>query len=373
MELAVLCPSENLNSSETAMKRLYGMGCLLVVVAVLLALRGPGDASAPGTPAGAIAWPAGLPVYDHVVIVVEENKDYDQVVGSPDAPFINGLRTKGANFTGMFGEEHHSQGNYFWLFSGDNHGVGFRDGVPHHPFDAPNLGAALIQKGLSFKGYAESLPAIGSTVVYGPPGAQGMHRVYARKHVPWVSFTNVPNGPTAGQSSNLTFAEFPKDAAGFAALPTVAFVIPNLKNDMHDSDEGLSEQEALKQTVRRGDQWLETNLGAYHAWAQEHNSLLIVTFDESYDKTDIIGLTDPFAAADTPRGKDYRNRICTIFAGARIKPGDYAEGKGITHVNVLRTLEAMYGLPRSGAQQPRAAAGGIRDDFLITDVFEGVK
>jgi phosphatidylinositol-3-phosphatase len=355
------------------MKKLLVMGCLLLIAGGLVALGGRGDASPPGTPESAIPWPAGLPVYDHVVIVVEENKDFDQVVGSPEAPFINRLRTEGANFTRMFGEEHHSQGNYFWLFSGDNHGVGFRDGVPHDRFEAPNLGAALIKKGFSFKGYSESLPAIGSTVVYDPPGAQRKHRVYARKHAPWVSFTNVPNGTTAEQSSNLTFAEFPKGAAAFAALPTVAFVIANLKNDMHDSDEGLSEKEALKQTVRQGDKWLETNLGAYHAWTKEHNSLLIVTFDESYDGTGLIGLTDPFALADTPAGKDLQNRVCTIFAGARIKPGDYAEGKGVTHVNILRTLEAMYGLLRAGAQQPNAAKGGIRDDYVITDVFENVK
>jgi acid phosphatase len=345
---------------------------------MLVALGVPAAAGCSGVPTAnaqgqPISWPAGLPVYDHVVIVVEENKDYDQVVGSPDAPFINRLRGEGANFTQMFGEEHHSQGNYFWLFSGDNHGVGFRDGVPHHQFAAPNLGSALIGKGLSFKGYSESLPAIGSTLVYGPPGAEGKDRVYARKHVPWVSFKNLPHGTTAEKSCNLTFAEFPKNAAGFAALPTVAFVIPNLKNNMHDSDDGLTEEEALRQTIRRGDKWAETNLGAYYAWAKGHNSLLILTFDENYDKEDLVGLTDPFAAADTRAGKDLQNRVCTIFAGARIKPGDYAEGKGITHVNVLRTLEAMYGLPRSGAQQPIAAKGGIADAYIITGVFEKSK
>jgi acid phosphatase len=346
--------------------------CCLLFVACGIVLTPVGGGTAPTDTKAAIPWPPGLPVYDHVVIVVEENKDYDQIVDSPDAPFINRLRKEGANFTRMFGEEHHSQGNYFWLFSGDNHGVGFRDGVPHLRFEAPNLGAALIKKGFSFKGYSESLPAIGSMVVYGPPGAQGKQRVYARKHVPWVSFTNVPNGTTVEQSSNLTFAEFPRDAAGFTSLPTVAFVIPNLKNNMHDSDDGLTEKEALRQTIRQGDKWLETNIGAYYAWAKGHNSLLIVTFDESYDGTGRVGLTDPFAAADNPAGKDLHNRVCTIFAGARIKPKDYDEGKGITHVNLLRTLEAMYGLPRSGAQQPNAAKGGITDDYLITDVFEKV-
>ena len=70
---------------------------------------------------------------------------------------------------------------------------------------------------------------------------------------------------------------------------------------------------------------------------------------------------------------DLQNRIVTIFAGAHIKPGDYAEGKGITHVNVLRTIEAMYGLSKAGRQQPNAAGMGISDDYLITDVFLTVK
>jgi hypothetical protein len=50
-----------------------------------------------------------------------------------------------------------------------------------------------------------------------------------------------------------------------------------------------------------------------------------------------------------------------IFAGARINPGSYPEGKGITHINVLRTIKAMYGLSNSGAQQPNAAGGGIAE------------
>lgn len=67
---------------------------------------------------------------------------------------------------------------------------------------------------------------------------------------------------------------------------------------------------------------------------------------------------------------DVQNRTVTIFAGAHIKPGDYAEP--INHVTILRTLEAMYGLPKSGAQQPNAVGAGISDDTIITDVFATV-
>src|ERR1044071_3391188 len=94
-----------------------------------------------------LPWPPSLPVYDHVVIVVEENKDYEQIIGNPAAPYINRLAAEGADLVRMFAEEHNSEGNYFWLFSGDNHNVGFHDAVPTVKFAAPNLGAALIARG----------------------------------------------------------------------------------------------------------------------------------------------------------------------------------------------------------------------------------
>ena len=68
---------------------------------------------------------SNLPKYDHIVIVVEENKDYSEIMDEKLAPYINKiLSAEGANFTNMYGEEHFSQGNYFWLFSGDNQNVG---------------------------------------------------------------------------------------------------------------------------------------------------------------------------------------------------------------------------------------------------------
>jgi phosphatidylinositol-3-phosphatase len=285
-----------------------------------------------------IQWPIGLPVYDHVVIVVEENKDYEQIIGNAAAPYINQLKAEGASFTRMFAEEHHSQGNYFWLFSGSNQNVGFNDRVPRRPIVAPNLGEGLIAAGRSFKAYSEDLPATGSAV----------HRagLYARKHAPWVSFKNVPG------SASLRWQDFP---ANYADLPTVSFVIPNLIHDMHDG--------RIPRSIAAGDAWLKQNLEGYRKWAKGHNSLLIVTFDENDHGP--AGLTDPAS-----RHWKWRNRIVTIFAGARIDPGEYAEGKGITHVNVLRTLEAMYGLDRSGAQQPHALAAGITDGAILVDIFK---
>jgi phosphatidylinositol-3-phosphatase len=92
----------------------------------------------------ALPWPAGLPVYDHIVIIVEENKNYDQIVGSKNALYIHGvLEEEGASLTQMYGEEHHSQGNYFWLFSGSNQNVGFRNKVPQLDFSVSQFGRGV--------------------------------------------------------------------------------------------------------------------------------------------------------------------------------------------------------------------------------------
>jgi len=316
------------------MKRLY---VLLALALILLPACHRKSAQA-ATPAPKIPWPVGKPVYDHVVIVVEENKDYEQIIGSAAAPYINSLKAEGASFTQMYAEEHHSQGNYFWLFSGSNQGVGYFDLLPDRLIGEPNLASELFLAGRTFKGYSEDLPAAGSRV----------HKagLYARKHVPWVSFSNVP------RAANAPLTEFPQD---YSTLPTVSLVIPNLIHDMHNG--------SIPANITAGDQWLKQHLDGYYQWAKQHKSLLIVTFDENDHGP--IGLTNP--ASPDPRK---RNRIATLFAGAHIKAGEYAEGKGITHVNLLRTLEVMYGLTRAGAQQPYARQAGILDDSIVIDVFK---
>jgi hypothetical protein len=91
-------------------------------------------------------------------------------------------------------------------------------------------------------------------------------------------------------------------------------------------------------SVSTGDTWASRHLDAYAQWAKTHNSLLIVTWDEDNG---------------TPV-----NQIATFFVGARITPGNYSER--IDHYTVLRTIEAMYGLPALGQAANRSP---------ITDVF----
>ena len=150
------------------------------------------------------------------MLVLLENHSYGEVIGSPQAPYLNQLAAHGALFTDSHAVTHPSEPNYLALFSGSTQGV-TDDSCPHQ-FTAANLGSELIAAGRTFAGYAEDLPAPGSLAC-----ASGE---YARKHVPWANFTNVP------AADSQPFTSFP--AGNYARLPTVSFVIPNLCDDMHD-------------------------------------------------------------------------------------------------------------------------------------------
>ncbi len=249
-----------------------------------------------------------LPLPTHIVIVVEENHGYSEIIGSSQAPYINTLADEGASFTSSHAITHPSQPNYLALFSGSTQGI-TDDSCPH-TFSAANLGSELIAAKKTFIGYSEGLPSTGSTVCTSGE--------YARKHAPWTDFSNVPS------SDNVPFSKFP---TSYANLPTISFVIPDLLDDMHDG------------TIQQGDSWLQTHLQGYVTWAKTNNSLLIVTFDEDQGTTS--------------------NQIATIFVGPMVKPGKYSEN--INHYNVLRTLEAIYGLPY---------AGKSASSTTITDVWQ---
>ena len=59
----------------------------------------------------------------HIVVVIEENHAFAQIIGNPDAPFINKLAAEGALFTDAHGIRHPSQPNYLALFSGATQGT----------------------------------------------------------------------------------------------------------------------------------------------------------------------------------------------------------------------------------------------------------
>jgi phosphatidylinositol-3-phosphatase len=250
-----------------------------------------------------------IPTPAHIVIVVEENHSSTNVIGNKSAAFMNQLAANGALMTQSYAETHPSEPNYLALFSGSTFGL-TSDACPVDAGAAPNLGAELLAAGYTFAGFSEDLPAVGSPVCAGGK--------YARKHVPWANFTNVP------PATSVPFSAF-NARADYSSLPTVSFVIPNLDNDMHDG------------TIAQADAWLQQNLGVYANWAVANNSLLIVTWDE-----DDNGPT---------------NQIPTMIYGANVRPGQYNEV--ISHYNVLSTVEQMYGLSKTGLAANAPAISSI--------------
>jgi acid phosphatase len=262
---------------------------------------------------------AQLPKPDHIVIVIEENHSYSDIIGSSSAPYINELAADnfGALFTQSYGITHPSQPNYLYLFSGDNQGVTNDNKPSSLPFTTDNLGAELLKNSYTFVGYSEDLPGVGSDVT-----SSGK---YERKHNPWVNWQDASTNGIPS-SLNVPLTDFPTD---YSTLPTVSFVIPNQNNDMHDG------------SISAGDTWLQNNLDAYIQWAKTHNSLFILTFDEDDNSSN--------------------NQIPTIFVGQMVKKENYSIK--INHLNILRTIEDMYGLGHAGSS---ADSSAIPTSYWIT-------
>ena len=246
-----------------------------------------------------------LPRPDHIMIVLEENKSFAQIIGNPAAPYINALARQGMLFTQSHGVTHPSQPNYLALFSGTTRGIS-SNACPLE-LGGASLAGALLEKGLSFTSYAESMPQAGfEGCVYG---------AYMRKHNPVANWKELA-------ALNQPFSAFPQD---FEKLPTVALVVPDQRHDMHDG------------SIAQGDAWLERNIEPYAQWAMTHNSLLIVTWDEDDGSAN--------------------NRVATLFIGPMVKRGNSAQH--INHYSVLRTIEESYGLPYLGESAHAAPVGGV--------------
>jgi hypothetical protein len=251
--------------------------------------------------------PGAVPTPDHVLLVVFENKNAQSVLDTPAAPYLTSLARSGANFTDAHGVTHPSQPNYVALFSGATKGL-TDDSCPES-LTGENLAGQLLAAGKTFVGYSEDLPRAGATDCKAGE--------YRRKHNPWVDFADLP------ADINQPYTALPTD---YAELPTVSFVVPDLCHDMHNCD------------VATGDQWAREHLAPYVAWAGTHNSLLVVTFDES-------------------EGGSADNHIATFLVGPMVHAGNRSQQ--IDHYSVLRTIEEMYGLAPLGQAGNRPPISGV--------------
>ena len=247
--------------------------------------------------------PANQPRFSHVVLVVEENHSYSEVIGNPSMPYFNSLASQYGLATQYFADAHPSLPNYLMLTTGltetfDDNFVG--------TISDDNVVRELVKAGKTWKSYAESLPSPG--YVGGDSG------LYFQRHNPVTYLSDVQND--SSQAANIVpFTQFATDLANHA-LPQYSFVAPNIMDDAHTG------------SLAQADTWLQTNIAPLIASpAFQSDGLLIITFDEG-DQTDL---------------NHGGGQVATLMIGSTVKKG-FQSVILYQHQSTLRLILASSGV-----------------------------
>jgi phospholipase C len=242
-----------------------------------------------------------------VVVVWMENREATAITAST-MPYLYGLSETYGRADQFYAVTHPSLPNYLAFWSGSTQGV-TDDGI--HDLAAASLSSQLAAAGRSWRTYAQDYQAgscsTGGSYSGGVDGP-GVAGTYARKHNPAMSFTFVSG---SSQCANI------QPLARFDPSVNVAFVVPNLCNDMHDC------------SAAQGDAFLRAFLPrvfASPAWAR---TLLVVSFDEG--STNVSG----------------GGRVFTMVARQGL--AGVVSTTLHDHYGLLRTIEDIFGLPCLGA------------------------
>jgi phosphatidylinositol-3-phosphatase len=315
----------------------------------------------------ASAEPAPIPRYEHIFVIVEENRTADEIIGNPGAPNINRLATAYGNATNFYAESHPSEPNYIAMVGGDTFGIhdddsiickprnpsadckdSDEDGYVDHTIAAPNLAQQLDAHGLSWKGYFESLPESGSLIYHYPspttPVPGQPNALYASKHNGFVTFKSVQDDPERAKKI-VGFDALARDIAG-GTLPNYAIIVPNQCNDMHGIGGANSPDDCKNKPglVARGDKFagaLVARIMASRAWTGKGNTAIVITFDEDDDH---IGNDHPdgccgFGDKNNPGGGWIPTVVITNHG-----PRGLADPTPYNHYSLLRTTEAAFGI-----------------------------
>src|SRR5579875_2373691 len=308
-----------------------------------------------------------IPAYEHIFVIVEENKDFSQIMDPALAPNIARLAAQYGNAENFFGEVHPSEANYAALLGGDTFGIHDDDAYyckagstepycdhakepdyPDHTVSGPHLGDQLRTRGLSWKGYYESIPAPGSLAVLAGDkrfgeGA-GLNALYASKHSGFLNFRDVQTDPKRA-SLLVGFDRLDADIRA-GTLPSFALIIPNQCNEMHGlPGAGVPadcDSHNVNGLIRRGDAVigaLIAKLQASRAWKSRGNMAIVITFDEGSggSKGGCCGVT-PDAPSNYGGG-----HIPTIVI-TNHGPRGVRDATPYNHYSLLRTIEDAFGI-----------------------------
>jgi Phosphoesterase family len=200
----------------------------------------------------------GIPVFGHVILVMEENHSFSSVIGNSSMPYLNSLAQKYGLATSYFANTHPSIGNYFELTTGQ---IITNDDGYTGTVSADNVVRHLLAAGKTWKAYVEGLPSVGYI--------GGDVYPYAKHHNPFSYITDVVD--SQNQLQNLVpFSEFAGDLNN-NQLPQFSYIAPNMLDDGHDG------------SLYQADGWLQANIAPLIDSATfQKDGLLVIVFDESF-------------------------------------------------------------------------------------------
>jgi phosphatidylinositol-3-phosphatase len=284
---------------------------LALAVGLILALCGCGASavrhgSVQTTPSPVTALGSGPPT--HIAVIVMENEEYGEIIGSRQTPFINALARRYALARSMYAITHPSLPNYLALTGGATFGID-SDCTDCRVASATSLADQLSGAHLSWKAYMEGLPH---------PCFRGASAGdYAKKHDPFLYYGRVAQNPAqCGHVVPLTQLAHDETAR---ALPRFTWITPNLCHDMHDC------------APLQGDAFL-ARLVPSLLEALGPRGLLVLTWDE--------GTTDDGCCRLAAGG-----HIATILAGPAARGGARLSAP-VDQYSILQAIEDLLKLRR---------------------------
>ena len=287
-----------------------------------------------GGPVGASASSSrtDLKNFQHVFVIMMENTGYSNLIGNPNAPWINDAAATYGLATNYHGVSHPSQPNYIAATSGSTNGV-----VDDHDvtIDVPNIVDQVEGDGRTWKGYMQSYFAGGNTNKLAHSAG---NQLYERKHNPFVSYLDVQSNP-ARMADLVDLGQLATDLSS-GQVPDYSWISPDQCNDMHGrggtgaADPCNFANENL--LIQAGDAFLSSTVGmitSSTAWSG--NSVIFITWDESdYPFADTTGCCDA-----VPGG----GHVVTLV----ISHSDHAARSSATaynHYSLLATIEQGWQL-----------------------------
>jgi hypothetical protein len=313
-----------------------------------------------------------MPRYEHIFVIVAENRSFDQIVGRPEAPRLNGFAKEYGLATRFYGEVHPSEGNYVAILGGNTFGIHDDDawfcepfkisvscrqsvfpGYAPHSIAAPSLMDQLAAARLTWKGYFEDLPAPGSLDIYSAGGEtpDTPPDLYAAKHNAFINFERVRHDPEISKKI-VPLGQLAVDLAAGAA-PNYAHIVLNQCNDMHglwdpgpiaDCAVRRNDPGTLAALVRRGDAAIGTivdRIVAAPLWAKAGNAAIVITWDEDGGNTEGVQGCCGFEPGS---GANFGGGHVTTIVVTNHGPRHVVDAEPYNHYSLLRTTEEAFGI-----------------------------